>query len=1220
MKSKNAIALLLCFIFITCGILTSCNNITDLESQSDHDSTASDTDHGGDEVVPDVEPVITGPYAETIMRANRLADKVQAYYGDPARSLYRIENQNIDLEYRISGENKVITSLTDKKGNPYLENTGDIFITMADGSTYYASQTTSSVYTNIYRMGYCYYDIHILGQNFLGSAEISREMDFSIKPSTVKSNQIKGLSVKDGVITYTADGGDPYVYTTQNRQTEGLFFPADEYNAVQFSVKASSSYGELYFLSGSDTGHNPERMVSFDIIADNEWHTYTVPVNLVNGYEGFITSLRFDIGNKGEKVQIKDVKAVNLSTDAPEILVDRTFHTYSDKMNQVIHFVASKKTEGIASMGFTYTVSGDTVEKLLIKDKNGTHDSLEGVDIASVEYVGFDIKNAGILGFILLPHENSGILNVSQNGGVYTVTQSAYPEGGILEADPGSTDDDFYMGHRLYTDGNHSFDEFVTEAENERNPLETVSGDTYLGYDALRGAYKFAIGGTGFNQPFFNEQNRHYSCDISVTGADADRNIYIYTKYDGGCGENAVILDKNDMLLPIPVMINKNFKGENEEPRFDPGDNSYSETYFPVAVEAKSETELSVLNLYMNWGKVPLKQLSSIQFFWPYYHLSLGTTETSCINPLYGAKDLWTLPDFRPLSMPYWFELPEGQGYDYQPQHTHAGYQYFLQYTDSEGNYSASENYHNDVISSGPVYTDVKMDYISDDGRIKVSYNHLELPETDELRAYYEIHYEVLEDITINDFAKDFSFYSFEGYQGEYRKMGYVDEGNNIVHKAVNASNDAEVLKLGDLFPYVSLYDLYTEAPSFINNNSNLGVIVADSEIIIDGKDCAAGFVAVGRNSKYSLSLDLERVTLKKGDTMTLCLIICPWGFYTAEDDINMQTIRQNTCIDPLTLTVHQGEAIESVYLPKVKSTNGESAEFTLSGGSNNKAVRVYGFNKLTVPKVYEKINGEWVEVVLNSSNTPDKLGYYNYYDGYAVYYDGDGTYSYAFAFNMDEAEGRTFRIVAAEDFEQWPKNESKVDICVELKPAVIQSSEGTGNGVSSIELSEDGSYARIFGEADAPEAFFQPYSDVGYTPSGQYLVIKYRFKENMTGHTSFEVFTSTEKTGAAAGDSFYIGNLNTDGLWHILFIDISLQRLPNYAASADGKYFTKYLRLDVFNSKITEGDYVDIAYVIMDDSIEGICDYHKNTETAEVYERGVRVGTIDFASGEIKK
>lgn len=1229
MKLKSILILSLCLTMTVGGALTSCRRgggDTDTSGQATapHTTPSETVPNGSEEETEKeeafVEPILTGPYADTIMLSNQLANGVQAYYANPKRSVYRIENQSMTLDYSLSGADKLITSLRNKAGSSYLENAMDVFITMEDGKTYLASQSTASPYTNIYRMSYYYYDAHIMGQNFMGGATIAKEMPFIITKSTVKFNQATGFSVKDGVISYTANGDDPYAYTTQNKSKEGLCFSATEYNAVQFSVKSTSTEGYLFFIAGQKTGHSSEQSIRFDMVPNGEWNTYTVVLNTVPDYTDVVTSLRFDIGNPGEEVQIKDIKAVKLDTQAPSILLDRTFHTYSDKMNQVLHFVANEETHGITGMGFVTAIPADTVDQIAVKDKNGVHDSLSGVDFTSVEYVGFDIRGTGILGFILLPHENSGKLDISLENGSYTVTQTAIPENGVLLADPDTTADDFYMGHRLYTDASHSFDGFLREAEAERHPLASVSGETYQGYDALRGAYRLGIGSTGFNDPFFSEQNRHYSCDITVSGDDGDRTVYFYTHGTSGCGENAVILDERKMLLPIPVMICKNFKGENEEPVFDPGDPSYSETYFPLSVKAGSTTALTVLNLYMNWGQMPLKQLSSIQFFWPYYHLSLGVTETSCISPLYGARDLWTLPDFRSMSMPYWFELPVGQGFDNQPQHTHAGYQYFLQYTDADGNYAASENYHNHIQSSGPVYTDVKMDYISDDGRIKVSYNHMELPETDELRAYYEIRYEVLEDISIADFAKDFSFYSLEGYAGAYRKLGYLDENNKPAGGIVNAKSNPVVTKLGDQFPYIALYDLNATSDSFRNNNANLGVIVYDSDFTIGGKDCDAGFVMVGQNSRYSLSLDLGATTLKKGDTMSLSLIIVPWGFYTSTDDSNMQRIRENTCLNGLKLTVQDGEVMDSVYLPKVKSSNGKSAEFTVTGGSGNKAIRVYGFQKLTAPKVYEKINGKWVELTLSSVNTPDTKGYAHPYDGYAVYYDRNGTYSYAFAFNMDGIESRTFKVTADEDFAGWPNMDDgdvqEHNLTVYEVPAGLKLSADGGTGVGRMELAEDKSYLRLYGHGEAGETFFQVFSNGNQIPTGAFLLVKCRIPETNQRTTEFEFFISTEHTGAHAGDSFYIRGIPADGQWHYVIADLTKQGLPTFEPGSTGIYTAQHLRFDVFNGVIPATEYVDIGYVAMAGSLEDICSFQK-TGLGELYESGTLAGTIDFATGK---
>lgn len=79
-------------------------------------------------------------------------------------------------------------------------------------------------------------------------------------------------------------------------------------------------------------------------------------------------------------------------------------------------------------------------------------------------------------------------------------------------------------------------------------------------------------------------------------------------------------------------------------------------------------------------------------------------------------------------------------------------------------------------------------------------------------------------------------------------------------------------------------------------------------------------------------------------------------------------------------------------------------AEFTITGGNNNAAIRVYGLSDYAKPTIEEYVNGEWV--VYDTT--------YHAYDGYMVYNDGDGTYSVAFCVDMTDAgeAGRTFRVM----------------------------------------------------------------------------------------------------------------------------------------------------------------------------------------------------------------
>ncbi len=1176
-------------------------------------------------------------FSESIEYANAMANGITAKYIDESRDGFTVKNKNMSLDYYLSiAKNNQVSSLKSASGKEYLAGTMDAYVKMNDGGVYYTSKSTNTARVNIYKHGFYYYDVHMLGQSFGGDLPTTNETAIDISKFT-GTNGVGNKTTSNGELSYTATTTNPYVYVP-HKTTMGYHsctkYAATSYNAIRFTAKitdANATTGKIYILANGATGHSEAQSVSFDLVNDGEYHTYTVFINGVSNYTGDVCGIRFDLGKTvGATVSLKDVSIVNVEGSIPALRLDRTFHTYSDKLHQELHFVATEDVSGIAEVGMITELAQSKVDALVVKDANGTHSSLEGVDWSTAEYVGFHVTGVGVFGYILPVHENSGKLTVTLANGIYTITQASTPTGGAISAypvdDPNTTNineakvtntsNDYRMGQRIYTDENDTLDAFIAEAENERSPLSTITCDTSYTYDALRGAYKLSIGGTGFNTPFFAEWNKHYSATATFTGDSSDRNIYVYSGfYEGGSLEGAALLDENNMLLPIPMEVSKNFGGENEEPIYDAGDMVYSETVFPLSLGANESLTFTVLNLYQNWGRFPLKQLSSIQYFNPYYHLSVGTTETSCIAPWFGARDLWTLPDFRSQSMDYWFEL-EGDEYSNQPQHTHAGYQYFLQYTDAAGNKNGTENISNIINSSGPVYVDADMSYISDDGKIKVTYKHIEMPQTDELRAYYEIEYEILGAVTINDFANDFSFYSFEGYAGYYQKLGYLGE-QGVVHKATNGTDTAETLVLGKNCPYVALYDLYSESASWSVNNANLGFVLYDSEIVIGGVERDDNFVMVGKNYVYSLSMDLGTVTLNPGDTINLNMVISPWGWTDSADDTNMQNIRANTCLDPLTVTVGEGSKIDSPFVPRVKSANGESVEFTLSGGTNNVAVHTYGFNKLTNPKIYEKIDGKWVEYDVSSYKTPDTHGYHHSYDGYMVYLDDDGTYSYSFAVDMTDVESRTFKVVASDDFAGWPEEGiADVDpINVYQTPGEIQLIATKKHGIRSTRYMENGGYVRLYSDGTSSEAYFNAYAGSSSSVTGQYVAVKYRLPSTNTKTvTSFDIYCSTVNSSAQASDYFAINNVAIgDGEWHLLVVDLSkFGKSSTFAANGNGEYAAKYLRFDVFGSVMSTEDYIDIAYVGMSDDLEDICKFNRDMESFTLA-TGTNTSTTDY-------
>ena len=697
---------------------------------------------------------------------------------------------------------------------------------------------------------------------------------------------------------------------------------------------------------------------------------------------------------------------------------EHTFHTYPDKMHEELRVVATSDYTSGGRLETKTVISANNVKSFILKNAKGESSSLDSFDFSSTEFVAFDIRTVGIYGIIMPKLDENGYIKVEFDGTNYTIRR-------WINLPTINKGNDFSFGHRIYTSSDHDFDGIRQEAYTERNPLTEISvtkfdNAKYEGYDALRGFYKFSVKALEFFEAFqASNRNKHMRIKARISGDGTyDRTIYIQTAENAETGhgrlECAALLDENGCMVPVPLEVGKNFDGENEESVYTPetGDYSaaYGEVYAPITV-AKNETKnFTMLHLYQNWGNYPLKQLSFIAFHIPYYHLSLGVTETNCITPYFVYdKDGYMLPDFRANSAPLW---DNGTG----TQHNSVGRLYFLQYKDSSVKSYMTESQSADIASAGPIYADITMDFLSDDGKIKATYRHVEMAQTDENRTYYNMRLEVLDDVTIYNFRDNFSIFTFDGRIYQFSKIGYLDANNTPQIVNSNTSASTRYFTLGKEYPYFDYFKGVNKKPDSNDPNNgtddtvNFALIVKRSDITIGGQKYT-GNLAFRDKYAYrdgifsgfhfyintgSLTLDEPgTVTLKKGDVIDLDLILLPWGYTTSTDDTNVKNVRSDSCINPYKITVIEGEPYEDRFIPSVKAVNNK-ATFKISGGANTAAVRVYGFTKYTSPTVTFKADGKDTDIKLTGST--------HSYDGYQVFLDEDGTYSFAFNVNMDNA------------------------------------------------------------------------------------------------------------------------------------------------------------------------------------------------------------------------
>ncbi len=709
--------------------------------------------------------------------------------------------------------------------------------------------------------------------------------------------------------------------------------------------------------------------------------------------KGRVNTIR--LGEYYYDTHIRDLDFTTKATQKRVFGVDKNFHLYGDKLYMQYSLLAEEATTALQSFGSEIKIKADTVAKLQIADKNGVHTDCSQIDGATVEYAAFDIKDVGVVGFIV-PADGSCLgLTVTLKDGTYTLTTLAnYKSGtGINKFDEtGGYDlNRVTFGMRIWNDETHDFDGIVKAAQTERNPLQGITVEAgnanavYLGYEALRGTYTLQMDGTSFN-PAYERPDWQFAVPITVTCDDTDRNIMVRSNGRSGCLEAAAILDENNVLSALDVEVCKNFQGDGGEPFYSVKDYLYGDSFFPLSLKAGQALSFTLLNLYQNWGKFPLKQLSSIEFHVSYYHLSTGTTESNCIAPYFVFnKDGWTLPDFRCRS---------GNMWSTQPQFNSVGILRFMTYrTGLARNKDVySELTNSTVHCPGLAYADVTDEYVSDCGSYTYSVRHREMPQTDENRTYYTLTVNFNRDITFDNFKKDVDLFNFRGRFVDFTKLGYLNENNEPTVTKISPAGSA-VYPLGTDAPYFGLFDVTEETEKEIDNcfGCNFALLIKDSKVVIDGVENNIGLaVRKGKEDgqvKAALTLNTQKVSFKAGDSITVQMILLPWGVGTEEDDNTVLKVREDSILKPAALTANVGTVVEDDYIPTVSADNNQ-AEFTLTGGRNQIAIKVTDVTVKAVPILQKNEGGVWVNVPLASENG---------YDGYSVHYEDNGTYTYSF-------------------------------------------------------------------------------------------------------------------------------------------------------------------------------------------------------------------------------
>ena len=123
--------------------------------------------------------------------------------------------------------------------------------------------------------------------------------------------------------------------------------------------------------------------------------------------------------------------------------------------------------------------------------------------------------------------------------------------------------------------------------------------------------------------------------------------------------------------------------------------------------------------------------------------------------------------------------------------------------------------------------------------------------------------------ISFEDFKRDFSFYSVDAYTDVvYEKVGYLNTNNECT--VVDSTEDTAYYYLGTNAPYFSLFldSDYERSSGTDRGYVNLSFLIKDAEFDLANVDGDPTFAVKTEKRALYLTLDLEKITLKKGVSM----------------------------------------------------------------------------------------------------------------------------------------------------------------------------------------------------------------------------------------------------------------------------------------------------------------------------------------------------------------
>jgi hypothetical protein len=118
------------------------------------------------------------------------------------------------------------------------------------------------------------------------------------------TSQLEDFNITGGLLSMRATGNDPYM------ESGDITIPADEYTtvAITMRIEASNAYaGQIFFVTDNDPNYSESKSFVFEVIPDEEFHTYILNMSEISGWRDIIKAFRLDPMDTAGVIEIDSI-------------------------------------------------------------------------------------------------------------------------------------------------------------------------------------------------------------------------------------------------------------------------------------------------------------------------------------------------------------------------------------------------------------------------------------------------------------------------------------------------------------------------------------------------------------------------------------------------------------------------------------------------------------------------------------------------------------------------------------------------------------------------------------------------------------------------------------------------------------------------------------------------------------------------------------------------